>query len=295
MASNTTVQRFPSSYSSSFSYHTSPTTRPIEQSGTYHTSKGWSGLSSHGISKRETTSPEVASQQQQINCSMPQDLSSTSNAVLFGVDHNVENQDVERSTVNNRSQRAPLRSSCSNVTAGQTSAGRVQTTGVRRQPKRRTSSAAKKYSCVQCGMQFTRNSNCKSHMKIHDPNRKFPHKCTAGQCTKKFTRKTDLDRHVNSVHEKRKVFPCNQCDASFSRTDTLRRHREVGCKRQCRRRQRATPNISTTIQSIESFQSPQTLFADSTSTFPEIDGQQRLHADYHSYFDNSSTVFPQYI
>lgn len=56
-----------------------------------------------------------------------------------------------------------------------------------------------KYECDQCRKQFTRSSNCRSHMKIHDPNRKYPHRCTVSQCTKKFSRKTDLVRHVDSV------------------------------------------------------------------------------------------------
>ena len=43
----------------------------------------------------------------------------------------------------------------------------------------------------------------KSHMETHNPERKYPHPCTAmvgnAPCTKKFVRKTDLDRHFDSV------------------------------------------------------------------------------------------------
>ncbi|KAI1951463.1 hypothetical protein LOZ12_003690 [Ophidiomyces ophidiicola] len=56
-----------------------------------------------------------------------------------------------------------------------------------------------KYGCPQCGMQFTRRSNCKSHIKIHDPNRKYSHQCTVTYCLKQFSRKTDLTRHIDSV------------------------------------------------------------------------------------------------
>ena len=40
-------------------------------------------------------------------------------------------------------------------------------------------------------------------METHNPDRKYPHPCTATvgdtPCTKKFQRKTDLDRHYDSV------------------------------------------------------------------------------------------------
>lgn len=84
--------------------------------------------------------------------------------------------------------------------------------GIMKQSRRNTTTGKGKYACPKCGLQFTRNSNCKSHMKIHDPNRKFPHKCTTGQCTKQFSRKTDLVRHVDSVRSLCPVAsPCRSC------------------------------------------------------------------------------------
>ncbi|EFR01902.1 hypothetical protein MGYG_04902 [Nannizzia gypsea CBS 118893] len=131
--------------------------------------------------------------------------------------------------------RSPLRTSNSNKVVGKRSAELVQSSPDVKMPskkKRTLDSGDGKYECEQCGRQFTRNSNCRSHMKIHDPNRRYPHKCTIGQCTNKFSRKTDLIRHVDSVHKKLKRFGCDQCGHRFARQDTLRRHREDGCRRQ---------------------------------------------------------------
>lgn len=66
-------------------------------------------------------------------------------------------------------------------------------------PRRRTTPENAKQACPVCGMLFTRLSNCTAHMETHNPERKRPHKCTMGPCKKKFSRKTDLIRHVDSV------------------------------------------------------------------------------------------------
>ncbi|EEQ35039.1 hypothetical protein McanMca71_001766 [Microsporum canis] len=134
--------------------------------------------------------------------------------------------------------RSPLRSSNCNKLVGKRSFEPAQTSPeVEKPAKKKRMVENAKYECDQCGRQFTRNSNCKSHMKIHDPNRRFPHKCTFGQCTNKFSRKTDLIRHVDSVHKKLKRFGCEMCGHRFARQDTLRRHREDGCRRYQQHRQ----------------------------------------------------------
>jgi hypothetical protein len=74
----------------------------------------------------------------------------------------------------------------------------------RAQPKRqRTTPEEATHECQVCGKLFKRSYNYKSHMETHNPERKYPHPCTAvvgnTPCTKKFQRKTDLDRHHDSV------------------------------------------------------------------------------------------------
>ena len=76
--------------------------------------------------------------------------------------------------------------------------------GTRIKKKRqRTTPEEATHECRVCGKLFKRSYNWKSHMETHNPERKYPHPCTAMSgstpCTKKFQRKTDLDRHYDSV------------------------------------------------------------------------------------------------
>ena len=67
------------------------------------------------------------------------------------------------------------------------------------------------YECRVCGKLFGRACHLKSHTKTHNPEKKYPHVCTAmiGQlsCDQKFQRKRDLDRHYEqvSIHHGTKV------------------------------------------------------------------------------------------
>ena len=69
--------------------------------------------------------------------------------------------------------------------------------------RQRTTPEEATHDCKICGKLFKRSYNWKSHMETHNPERKYPHPCTAmvgdQPCTKKFQRKTDLDRHFDSV------------------------------------------------------------------------------------------------
>ena len=69
--------------------------------------------------------------------------------------------------------------------------------------RQRTTPEEATHECRVCGKLFKRSYNWKSHMETHNPERKYPHPCTAMNgntpCTKKFQRKTDLDRHYDSV------------------------------------------------------------------------------------------------
>ena len=69
--------------------------------------------------------------------------------------------------------------------------------------RQRTTPEEATHECRVCGKLFKRSYNWKSHLETHNPERKYPHPCTAmignAPCTKKFQRKTDLDRHYDSV------------------------------------------------------------------------------------------------
>ena len=69
--------------------------------------------------------------------------------------------------------------------------------------RQRTTPEEATHECRVCGKLFKRSYNWKSHLETHNPERKYPHPCAHvigdTPCTKKFQRKTDLDRHVDSV------------------------------------------------------------------------------------------------
>ena len=94
--------------------------------------------------------------------------------------------------------------------------------------RQRTTPEEATHECRVCGKLFKRSYNWKSHMETHNPERKYPHPCTAmignQHCSKKFQRKTDLDRHYDSVHLKARNHRCNLCGNRFARRDTLRRY-----------------------------------------------------------------------
>lgn len=126
------------------------------------------------------------------------------------------NPNVERPAVHGRAQRSPLRSSNVNTQVESITSDPRDDQPVKRQKRRSTTVA--KYKCGKCDKDFTRNSNCKSHMKTHDPDRYYPHKCGYGQCTKKFSRKTDLERHVDSVSS---LYAPTRC-VHYKLTETFR-------------------------------------------------------------------------
>lgn len=74
-----------------------------------------------------------------------------------------------------------------------------------------------------CGKYFSRSYNYKAHMETHDEKRAYPFPCGVGECNKRFVRKTDLQRHHQSVHMKEKNHKCDYCNRLFARKDTLRR------------------------------------------------------------------------
>jgi hypothetical protein len=95
-----------------------------------------------------------------------------------------------------------------------------------RQPRKMTSKEDANFQChvKGCGKLFGRSYNYKAHMETHDATREYPFVCMEKDCTKKFVRKTDLQRHHQSVHMKQRNFRCDYCSRLFARKDTLRRY-----------------------------------------------------------------------
>ncbi|KAH6656198.1 hypothetical protein BKA67DRAFT_599532 [Truncatella angustata] len=103
----------------------------------------------------------------------------------------------------------------------------------RSRPRRLTTKEEANYQCEVkgCGKLFSRSYNYKAHLETHDENREYPFPCAAIGCSKRFVRKTDLQRHHQSVHMKEKNHRCDYCSRMFARKDTLRRHMEDGCSK----------------------------------------------------------------
>ncbi|KAK2763314.1 hypothetical protein FQN54_009950 [Arachnomyces sp. PD_36] len=153
-------------------------------------------------------------------------------------------------------------------------------------PRRRTTPENAKQACNVCGMLFTRLSNCTAHMETHNPERKRPHKCTMAPCKKKFSRKTDLIRHVDSVHHKIKRYGCELCGQRFARGDTLRRHCMDGCKKRYRSSKSATNNPPPASMPIQ--QPLPVSTADLSTSFPtEQQSFSVTQFPLPDYYDNS--------
>ncbi|GKT49442.1 transcription factor Sp2 [Colletotrichum spaethianum] len=103
----------------------------------------------------------------------------------------------------------------------------------KRAPRKMTSFADAQYQCQVkgCGKLFSRSYNYKAHLDTHDEKREYPFPCPVADCNKRFVRKTDLQRHNQSVHMKEKNHRCDYCGRLFARKDTLRRHMEDGCSK----------------------------------------------------------------
>ncbi|KAE8333605.1 hypothetical protein BDV39DRAFT_64 [Aspergillus sergii] len=98
--------------------------------------------------------------------------------------------------------------------------------------------------CTICGLRFTRRSNCREHIKRHDPSLRKSYHCEF--CDRPFGRKADLRRHVISIHHGIRKFGCEECGQRFSRQDTLSRHKSDGCHRRPR-----NTDISREVEVVE--------------------------------------------
>lgn len=107
-----------------------------------------------------------------------------------------------------------------------TNAGSSRTTpSQEKRPRIVTTREDGNYECTVdgCGKLFNRSYNYRAHMETHDADRVHPFVCALPDCMKRFRRKTDLQRHHQSVHIKEKSHQCEYCGRFFSRKDTLGR------------------------------------------------------------------------
>ena len=89
--------------------------------------------------------------------------------------------------------------------------------------RRHSGNFDRRYVCSVCNRACDKKYNLREHEKIHDPTRVSQFLCPRAGCGKRLGRKTDVKRHVQSVHDKEKKFACDKCSKRFDRKDTLSR------------------------------------------------------------------------
>ena len=76
-----------------------------------------------------------------------------------------------------------------------------------------------RYNCDKCEKSFTRKSDLTRHIQsVHD---KIRYNCN--QCAKSFSERGTLKRHIKSAHENVR-YNCDKCDKSFAQNGDLNRH-----------------------------------------------------------------------
>ncbi|KOB72550.1 Sphingomyelin phosphodiesterase 2 [Operophtera brumata] len=83
----------------------------------------------------------------------------------------------------------------------------------------------KNHICSQCGSAFNRPYRLKQHEKIHQNIKQF--KCGEPNCSKSYTNKSHLDRHIYSVHMEpavNMIYSCELCNCEFITLLDKKRH-----------------------------------------------------------------------
>uniref|UniRef100_A0AAZ1X915 C2H2-type domain-containing protein n=1 Tax=Oreochromis aureus TaxID=47969 RepID=A0AAZ1X915_OREAU len=80
----------------------------------------------------------------------------------------------------------------------------------------------KPFSCDFCGQKFKRDSNLKTHIRVHTGEKPFSCKI----CEQSFRNQYNLNRHMR-VHTGEQPFGCDVCNKRFSHPGSLKRHQNV--------------------------------------------------------------------
>ena len=94
------------------------------------------------------------------------------------------------------------------------------------------------FTCSICSKAFTLKSNLARHIASTHSNKKY--ECTL--CKKSFQRKDCLQRHRLTVHDKTIELRCSKCEKGFARADNFRRHQKNCCR--CKQCSKQFKNVS---------------------------------------------------
>merc|ERR1719318_1698520 len=79
----------------------------------------------------------------------------------------------------------------------------------------------RKFVCKECGKGFKTSATLTMHSNVHTKQRIFV--CDVEYCEKSYTRRSDLRRHKEVVHDG-SSHECPQCGMSFGQKNTLKQH-----------------------------------------------------------------------
>lgn len=80
-----------------------------------------------------------------------------------------------------------------------------------------------RFQCLVCNRWFAQRYLLNAHTKTHSGAKNF--ECST--CQKRFTTKTNLDRHIRVIHHLQKSHKCTTCQKTFSQLSTLKLHQSV--------------------------------------------------------------------
>ncbi|ORZ06744.1 hypothetical protein BCR41DRAFT_311381, partial [Lobosporangium transversale] len=80
-----------------------------------------------------------------------------------------------------------------------------------------------------CTMTATNASNLSAHIRTHSPDEK-KYFCEVEGCNRRFLRNADLERHKKKHSPGTEMNVCEYCMKSFTRKDSLKRHRDNTCR-----------------------------------------------------------------
>ena len=87
--------------------------------------------------------------------------------------------------------------------------------------KRAITNENKSYGCEFCDSKFTQKSNMKQHIEtVHKGTKSY----ICEFCNSTFSRNSNRKTHIKTIHEKKKPFKCDVCNRSFAIKSTLQKH-----------------------------------------------------------------------
>ena len=83
------------------------------------------------------------------------------------------------------------------------------------------------YKCKKCNFTTDDRSNLQKHKELHKTVKPFV--CKYDQCHKRFTKKRDLKKHIERIHDDDDKYQCSYCRQKFRSNKDLEMHSRTPC------------------------------------------------------------------